>query len=447
MLDVTHVRNVKEACERLQACTKKADKVETIRNIRDMNVWDAIRLFLNPLIVSGIKEKSLGKTIPESVQPESALLTHSIWLEDMLVWLNNKSGVSDRILKAIQMLISSLPEDLQPFASQYLCKTLRLGVTAKTVNEALGHPEIPVMECMLANKYFEHTKAVEGKEFALTEKLDGIRAIAVCSPTRKVKIYSRQGQLIEGLTDIEEDIQRAAIFLERGSGHKDGFVLDGELLIDHRNRFPSKEQYKQTTMIVRKDGAKKGVVYHVFDCIPYMEFMFSKGEKTYIERRKFLEEQIFQRPLQHVVAVPILYQGMDAQMITKHLNKEMSLGHEGVMINLLDAPYRFGRTSDILKVKVMQDCDLRIIDAEEGSGRFAGTLGALVVDYRGNELRVGSGFTQAERDMFWKDPGAYIGRVITVQYFEVTEDKDGKLSLRFPVFLRLREEGKDVSYY
>lgn len=443
MLNVKHVRHVKAACESLQTCTKKAEKIQVIRNIRDMNVWDAIRLLLNPLVTTGVKEKSLSKVISDKVLPDTGILHCSEWIEDLIVRLNSQSGINDRALKALQMLLEGLPEDLRPFATQYLCKTIRLGVTAKTVNEALGYPEIPVMECMLANKYFEHPNAVENTDFAITEKLDGIRAIAFCTPAGHVKIYSRQGQLIDGLVEIEKEL------LTLGKVSPDGgigFVLDGELLIDKREQYESKEQYKNTTKIVRKDGEKRGVVYHAFDFIPYNEFLLNKGLTPYVTRRSFLDKLLPAGHSHWVRAVPVKYTGSDTSAIMRLLEFERLAKHEGVMINLLYAPYHFGRTSDLLKVKVMQDCDLRIIGAEEGSGRFAGTLGALVVDYKGNVLRVGSGFTVAERTMFWKNPESYIGRVITVQYFEETQDKDGKVSLRFPVFLRLREEGKDVSY-
>jgi DNA ligase-1 len=116
------------------------------------------------------------------------------------------------------------------------------------------------------------------------------------------------------------------------------------------------------------------------------------------------------------------------------------------MVNLNHAPYEFKRTKNLLKVKVMQDVDLKIIGFEEGSGRLAKTLGRINVDYKGNTLGVGSGFSDAQREWLWAHRAYLIGRVITVQYFEETEDADGKKSLRFPVFKELREEGKEVSY-
>ena len=118
------------------------------------------------------------------------------------------------------------------------------------------------------------------------------------------------------------------------------------------------------------------------------------------------------------------------------------------MINIASAPYECKRTANLLKVKEMYTMDLKIIGFDEGlvGSKFEGTLGAIVVDYKGHEVKVGSGYTDDERKFFWENKDDLIDRVIEVQYFEETEDTDGNLSLRFPVYVQLREVGKEVSY-
>ena len=108
------------------------------------------------------------------------------------------------------------------------------------------------------------------------------------------------------------------------------------------------------------------------------------------------------------------------------------------MINICDAPYEFRRTNALLKCKKMKDVDLPIIDVEEGSNSNAGKLGAFIVDYKGNRVKVGSGFSKELREEIWKHPEDYVGRTIAVQYFEETTNQQGGVSLRFPVFLDFR---------
>jgi DNA ligase-1 len=115
------------------------------------------------------------------------------------------------------------------------------------------------------------------------------------------------------------------------------------------------------------------------------------------------------------------------------------------MVNINSAPYSFKRTKNLLKVKTMKEVDLMIVGFEEGSGRLTGTLGRITVEYKGNEVGV-SGFTDAERKFFWENQDDLMGRVVCVQYFEETKNANGGVSLRFPVFKELREEGKEVSY-
>ena len=72
-------------------------------------------------------------------------------------------------------------------------------------------------------------------------------------------------------------------------------------------------------------------------------------------------------------------------------------------------------------------------------------MGAVVVQFKGNEVRVGSGFSDEQRIEFWKNPDLIVGRVIEVKYKEVTKNKNGTESLQFPVFMQIREEGKEPS--
>ena len=58
-----------------------------------------------------------------------------------------------------------------------------------------------------------------------------------------------------------------------------------------------------------------------------------------------------------------------------------------------------------------------------------------------------SGYSDEDRKAIWNNKDELLGRIIEVQYFEETENQnDDSLSLRFPVFLRIREKGKEVSY-
>ena len=88
-----------------------------------------------------------------------------------------------------------------------------------------------------------------------------------------------------------------------------------------------------------------------------------------------------------------------------------------------------------------------IVACEEGNGRLQGTLGAFVLDYKGNEVRVGSGFTDEQRADFWHRRDEMIGTLCEVKYKEISSDKNtGAESLQFPVFISLRTDKTEVSF-
>lgn len=426
---------IKKAFSEIAEAKGKAKEPLLVQWWEDPVVEKALFYLLNPFYVYHIGEKSF-LNIENTEIPPTCVYHDLFQLCDML---RSRPALTNQDLADVHASLCAIRDPaLRPVARDFLCKKIKLGITASTVNKALGRNVIPVFDCMLANKYFDHQKHLEGKKFAVTEKLDGIRCLAVVKKDMLPVLYSRQGQVIEGLQEIENELMN----VRDNTGIE--FVLDGELIIKDRERFPSKDQYKQTTMIVRKDGPKSGVDYHAFDLIGVEAFEERDCDTPYYLRRQKLEA-MFQN-LSHVHPVPVLYIGQDSSRILELLNQQRSAQREGVMVNILDAVYQFKRTSDILKVKVMNDCDLQIIGLQEGDGKFKGMLGAFIVDYKGNSVGVGTGISDEIRKAVWANQDAYLGKVIKVAYFEETQNKDGVLSIRFPSFDSFCEEGKEVSY-
>jgi DNA ligase-1 len=114
------------------------------------------------------------------------------------------------------------------------------------------------------------------------------------------------------------------------------------------------------------------------------------------------------------------------------------------MVNLTQAKYLWKRSRDLLKVKKFNSLDLEVIDLEEGSGRLAGTLGAIHVRYKnGNIVKVGSGFSDEERNLYWTYPELIMNRVVEVKFFEETQSATGECSLRFPTWCSNIRDPKD----
>lgn len=104
------------------------------------------------------------------------------------------------------------------------------------------------------------------------------------------------------------------------------------------------------------------------------------------------------------------------------------------MLRRPDAPWRGGRSRDLLKVKSFADDEALVVGHERGAGRLAGLVGALVCRTRaGATFKIGSGFTDAARAL---DAAPAVGSVVTFRYFQLTVDGIP----RFPTFVRERAD-------
>ena len=167
----------------------------------------------------------------------------------------------------------------------------------------------------------------------------------------------------------------------------------------NKENIPSKDLYRETVQVVNsKSEYKDNIVFNIFDYIPLNDFVIGYSKMNCLDRKRFVYEELRKIEPDWLKPVEILYHGKyDKRIVQQELDKQIALEHEGVMVNLANAAYEGKRTKNILKVKAMQDCDLKIIGFEEGTGKNKGTLGAIIVDYKGFEVKVGSGFTDEER--------------------------------------------------
>ena len=229
-----------------------------------------------------------------------------------------------------------------------------------------------------------------------------------------------------------------------------GFVLDGELTLKDKGNLSDNEAFRKATGIINSDSEDKSeICYTVFDIIPLQTFEENGNDINYSVRRLILDElakSLDKDGAKYVSVLPVLYHGKDQKQISSLLDKMVAEDKEGLIANL-DVPYKRQRHRGILKIKRFYTMDLPIVRCEEGTGRLAGTLGAFVVDFDGNEVNVGSGFSDDQRREFWENKENLIGTLCEVKYKDISSDKSkGGKSLQFPIFVGLRTDKTEVSY-
>lgn len=431
------IEKVKEIFDQLQSTNSKLEKQRIIRENKDNKKFtDTLVFLLSPYQLTGLSERKINK----KVGTVRGVITS--W-ENAVEYLSNHNTGTDHDIALVQSFISNQPEEMCDFYKGLITKSIKLGCDAKTVNKVLGKNFIPTFEIMLANKYFDKSERVNGT-FTLTEKLDGFR-LATVIHNDKIEFYSRQGQLVEGLVEVEEDMKD---FCKVNKLHNAFF--DGELVAVNCEEISSDENYKIVTKTARSKGVKRGLKYNIFDTLRYENFVSQECDTEYYKRRWLLNEFSKNINLVHINILPVLYSGNDTYMIIEHLNKARENHKEGIMINLDNGMYEFKRSNNLLKVKVMQDADLRIVDVYEGTGKNKGKLGGIIVEfiYEGNIYRCecGSGFSDVERIEYWNNHKKILNKIATIQYFEISKNDDGGYGLRFPVWThRIREDKTEIS--
>lgn len=118
---------------------------------------------------------------------------------------------------------------------------------------------------------------------------------------------------------------------------------------------------------------------------------------------------------------------LDAQLRTV-----VAAGGEGLVLHRADARYVGGRSEGLLKYKPSFDAEARVIGYRPGQGKYAGQVGALLVeDAHRRRFALGSGLSDAER----RQPPRP-GTLVTYRYNGLT----AKGTPRFARYLRVRGE-------
>lgn len=131
----------------------------------------------------------------------------------------------------------------------------------------------------------------------------------------------------------------------------------------------------------------------------------------------------------------------------KYLNEVLNIkADENLIRNTCRYKQEYHRKLHFLYFDKIHSCDIICVGIEEGSGRNKGTLGALVCSYKGNNVNVGSGFTDDMRREIWNNPSMVTNKIISVKYKEETTNKIGGVSIQFPVFECIRMDKDEESY-
>ena len=436
-----------EIIAKLEADNSRLAKEQVIQEAMEEGLdefFEGVRMALDPLVTFGVKQ------VPEKAENEVLSPQGLAWptFKELTRKLIDRQLTGHNARDAI-ILCKDLAtaEQWNMFYRRILIKDLRCGCSEKTINKiAKKFPQyaIPTFTCALAHDSANHEKKMVGKK-QIEVKLDGVRVLAICR-SGKVELFSRNGKQFHNFPHIIAEIESV---LERKPSPYD-CVLDGEVM--------SKDFQDLMKQVHRKDGkAATDSVLHLFDFIPLKDFLEGGWDKPQTYRSNLVKYWVLENEdlLKHVQACEWEEVDLSTEEGNKRfveLNKTaVDGGYEGVMIKDVDAPYECKRTHSWLKAKPFIEITLTVVDVEEGTGRNAGRLGAVIVEGEDDgynyRLNCGSGFTDAQRDEYWTERTGLIGQLIEIRADARTKSQDSDTySLRFPRFKTFRgfEAGEKI---
>ena len=416
---------------KLESTSSTNDKVTIIQQNKDNEDFTKTLYYTyNDSLQFGFSEKKLRELLSSFSSKNESIWNNGFDMLDTLA----KSNINDTLRNNVLTFLSVKSYLEQDLWVKVLTKDLRCNISSKTINKAIKGliPEFNIQQAYPIHKY----PLNKGTWFVLEEKLNGIN----CSDVNGIML-SRQGKEISNLKHILEQLNQTSF---------KGYYFNGELVRKNIDNILNGENFRLTTSIVNSDAEDKTMIdFIVFDLLPIDEFFEGKSKLKYKERLKQLRQlkaEAIEKELINLDIPKVYYEGSDISVIDEYLDIATSEDKEGLMA-IKDCEWRNKRHNGILKVKKFLTADCEIIGYEEGDGKYKGVLGSFIIDYKGNKVNVGSGYSDEQRQEYWTNKDKYIGRILEVKYKEETMDKKTKLiSLQFPTFVCIREEGKEVSY-
>lgn len=339
-----------------------------------------------------------------------------------------------------ETLTGCTPEDAKVI-ERVIQKDLRCGASEGTVNKVwpgLIH-EYP---CMLASAFDQ--KLVDKVHFPayVQLKLDGMRFNAIVR-NDAVEFRSRNGKEI-ALTDATFGLP----FIYMAGFYGCDMVFDGELLI--ADATGAVADRKTGNGILNK--AVKGTMSQdegamvratLWDAIPFESFEQGVDKEHYKDRFAKLSNCLsdFRKALpavEHLINLAPTQSVANLDEAKVLFEKYLQEGQEGIILKTKNMIWENKRSKHQIKFKGELECDLKVVDWVEGTGKHVGRMGALVLESADGIVRVGvgTGFSDDDRNRITRD---VIGSVVAIKYnARITDKKSNVDSLFLPVFLEIR---------
>ncbi len=402
--------------QKLNSSSSNLSKQKVLSLETDTEILKLISIIYDKRRPFHVTSKNVLKYEASAKQTKKSKLTMS--LIELLLQLESRKVTGHQALDLISQFKKSLDnEEHQNLLLNIIDKDLKIRMNAKSINKAIPGL-IPVFPGIALCKNYEPELIKSNDTCLVSRKLDGVRCITIINSQDDIKHYSREGTVINVLSNLTRILS---------DNYIRPMVLDGEIIIKGDSELESFKSIME--LIHKKNFTIENPEYHVFDCLEISEFE-NETSKTILSER-------LQR-LSRIVGITVVEQ-LDYKTHFEELLVSFRKNNWEGLIVRKNVGYKGKRSSDILKVKDMHTAEYKVLQVyfttmqiHDGNNyKEQECLKSVDIQHPGKSktTNVGSGFTVEERIKFGLNPDLILGKIITVQYFSETQD-----SLRFPIF-------------
>ena len=388
-------------------------------------------------IIYGVSKKSFEKIIDTEIQETFAdvglMLYHasstknstSDWnLGQLASFLDDLTSLSGNDAIAHLRKLLEVDRLQRKWIARLIMKDLSCGIGLPSVNDVLlelGKEPIEKFEVQLCGKFNMIEDYDLGFPVYAGIKYDGFRAI-IEKVGDNITITSRQGKNVDFVPEICDELRK----------YRKDFIVDGEILAKNFNEIQKRIGRKADNLL-----DVTGLHFRIFDILSIDNQILDN--KPIQERFWIIEHEFSESPLLKFEERKLI---TSQQELEDFYNDACSRKEEGIIIKLMDKPYDYGGRDNWFKVKPVMENSFRVIGWNKGNGKFKDTIGSLIVsnDTGTIKAKVGSGIKDSIRERLQEliDEDKILGLIVDVKYFEVTKNKEGSQSLRFPRLIKLR---------
>jgi DNA ligase-1 len=310
-------------------------------------------------------------------------------------------------------------------------RDLRCGLSAKTINKVFPGTvfEDTYQRCSTFSE--KNLKNIKFPCISQT-KMDGLYCDIFVTDT--VQYWTRNGSMLPLNSTWDQTLVQIA----------KNYVIMGEVVaVDDAGKLMGRAASNGYINSNSVDLSR--VRFFIWDMVPLAEHQVRKSKDGYIERFHngidVIDEKLAHPQWRRVESVIC----NDQSDIMNHFRVNRERGEEGTIIKDMSSRWKPGMSKDQVKVKVVFECEMRLVGYKEGTGKNAGRLGALVFqsDEGEVEVAVGTGYSEKDRVDLWKvvDQAVREGWIGTIRANDTTETKsDEKMSLFHPRFVEWRTD-------